>query len=63
MSTAKSNNSNQLPLPLRRAADRFLRWRRMRRQGTPIPARLWTLAIEMAAKYGLGKTSSVLKLD
>jgi len=58
-----SNDSDGLPAPLRRAAEGFQRWRRTRRRGTPIPVRLWTLAIELAATYGVCKTASTLKLD
>ena len=63
MRHAKKNETDQLPLPLRRAAARFQRWRRMRRRGALIPAPLWTLAIELAATYGVCKTASTLKLD
>jgi len=63
MRAAKGNDSNPLPLPLERAAERFQRWRKARRRGTPIPERLWTVAVEMAAVYGVCKTASTLKLD
>jgi hypothetical protein len=54
---------SQLPCPLRRASERFERWRRMRVRGTPIPQPLWTLAANLAATYGVCKTASTLKLD
>lgn len=63
MRAAKSNDTNQLPLPLRRAEERFQRWRKTRQRGTPIPERLWSLAIELAGLYGVCKTASTLKLD
>ena len=63
MRDAKSNDSNQLPLPLRRAAERFQRWRWMRRRGTAIPESLWRLATQLAASYGVCKTAATLKLD
>ncbi len=63
MRDAMSNDSDGLPVPLRRAAEGFQRWRRTRRRGTLIPVRLWTLAIELAATYGVCKTASTLKLD
>ena len=63
MRHAKRNDSIQLPLPLQRAAERFQRWRRTRPGRARIPASLWTLAIELAATYGVCKTASALKLD
>ena len=63
MRAAKSNDIKQLPLPLRRAAERFQRWRNQRRRGTPIPEPLWTLAAQLAARFGVCKTASTLKLD
>ena len=63
MRAAKSNDIKQLPLPLRRAAERFQRWRKQRRRGTPIPEPLWTLAAQLAARFGVCKTASALKLD
>jgi hypothetical protein len=35
----------------------------MRQRGALIPAPLWSLAIRLAATYGVCKTSSTLKLD
>ncbi len=63
MHAAKSNDVKRVPLPLRRAAERFQRWRDVRRRGTPIPEPLWTLAAQLAARFGLAKTASTLKLD
>lgn len=63
MGAAKSNDIKQLPLPLRRAAERFQRWRNMRRRGTPIPEPLWALAAQLASQFGVCKTASALKLD
>ena len=63
MHAAKSNDVKRVPLPLRRAAERFQRWRNARRRGTPIPEPLWTLAAQLAARFGLAKTASALKLD
>lgn len=48
---------------LSRAAERFERWRRTRGRGERIPARLWSLAAEMAGRHGVSRTSGVLKLD
>jgi hypothetical protein len=63
MRSVKNSDSNQLPLQLRRAAERFQQWRSMRRRGTAIPESLWTLATRLAASYGVCKTASTLKLD
>lgn len=54
---------NQLPSPLRRAAERFERWRQTHERGTHIPKALWTLAAKLAASYGVSKTAQALKLD
>ena len=63
MRVDKRDDGKRLPLPLRRAAERFGRWRSTRRRGTPIPEPLWRLAAELAARFGVCKTASVLKLD
>jgi len=63
MRAAKRNDIHQLPLALRRAAERFQRWRNVRRRGSPIPEPLWTLAAQVAARFGVCKTASALKLD
>ena len=63
MRDATSNDTIPLPVPLRRAEEQFQRWRKARQRGTPIPERLWSLAIELAATYGVCKTASTLKLD
>ena len=63
MHDATSKDTNQLPVPLQRAEEQFQRWRKTRQRGTPIPERLWSLAIELARLYGMNKTASTLKLD
>ena len=63
MRAAKSNDIDQLPLPLRRAAERFQQWRTVRRGRTPIPEPLWTLATQLAGRFGISKTAATLKLD
>jgi hypothetical protein len=59
----RSAQSNQLPEPLRRAAERFEQWRRLRVRRAPIPETLWTLAANLAARYGVWRTASTLNLD
>ena len=63
MHAAKGHDKQQLPLPLRRAEERFRRWRSARRRGTPIPESLWTLAVDLSGVYGVCKTACILKLD
>jgi hypothetical protein len=63
MRDAKSNDSKQLPLPLQRAAERFQRWRSVRRGRAPIPKPLWTLATRLAGRFGVSRTAATLKLD
>src|SRR3990170_3115001 len=56
--------SNGSPvLPLRRAAGQFARWRNTHDLGTRIPVRLWQLAVDLAATYGVSRTATALKLD
>lgn len=55
--------SSQLPGPLRRGAERFDRWRQTHERGTHIPEKLWTLAANLAATYGVSRTAATLKLD
>ena len=63
MRDTKRDDSNELPLPLRRAAERFQRWRRVRRGRAPIPKPLWTLATQLAGRFGVSRTAATLKLD
>lgn len=48
---------------LARGRDRFEAWRRTRMEGERIPDQLWTLAVKLAATYGLSRTAGALKLD
>lgn len=52
-----------LGVDLLRAEQRFKAWRRSRKAGTRIPERLWTLAVQLAAVYGVARTASMLGLD
>ena len=58
-----TSKDTKLPVPLRCAEEQFQRWRKTRPRGTLIPERLWSLAMELAATYGVCKTASTLKLD
>jgi hypothetical protein len=48
---------------LAQAARQFAKWRAMRRRGTRIPAELWTLAVQLAGRFGLHATAEALRLD
>ena len=52
-----------LAADLSRVAERFERWRRRRGRGERIPARLWSLAADVAVRHGVSRTAGVLKLD
>ena len=52
-----------IPAALSRGQARFEAWRRMRKTGTRIPNKLWSLAVKLADGHGLHRTASVLKLD
>ncbi len=39
---------------------RFTKWRRTRRRGTPIPVELWELAVELAQRHRVSRTSQAL---
>lgn len=53
---------NTAPPELARARDRFDSWRRTSRPKARIPESLWKLAAEVAAKHGLSRTASTLRL-
>ena len=42
---------------------RLEEWRRSRQKGTAIPNELWSAAIEVARRDGLGRTAAALRLD
>jgi hypothetical protein len=46
-----------------RAAARFADWRRNRVIGKRIPKALWASAVRLAAKFGISRTATCLKLD
>ena len=45
---------------LQRGSARFAEWRRTRRRGTPIPVELWELAVQLAQRHGVSRTSQAL---
>lgn len=54
--------SGGIPSELTQLAQQFGAWRRTREIGTRIPEPLWERAVELAGRYGLSRTASVLKL-
>jgi hypothetical protein len=42
---------------------RFEHWRRTRRPGSPIPARLWASAAIVAGREGISRTANVLRVN
>jgi len=51
-----------LPLALARAQDRFEEWRRSR-TGRRIPGKLWVAAARLAARHGVQRTATALRLN
>jgi hypothetical protein len=45
---------------LQLGSERFAEWRRTRRRGTSIPVELWGLAVELAQRHGVSRTSQAL---
>ena len=52
-----------LPQELARARSRFEAWRSRRQRGERIPRPLWTLAVQLARRYGVSSTATALRLD
>jgi hypothetical protein len=56
-----------LPLPaaadLAQTAAAFARWRSTTAQGARIPEELWSRAVELAARQGVSKVATTLRLD
>jgi len=52
-----------LPQELARAQSRFEAWRSRRQRGERIPRSLWTLAVQLARRYGVSSTATALRLD
>jgi hypothetical protein len=58
----RGRESQKIPADLLRAAERFAEWRRRRALGARIPESLWGSAVKLAARHGLSRTASSLKL-
>ena len=59
----KRRTSQTLPAGLKRARQRFERWRHTREGRPRIPESLWTVAVKAAGRFGLHRTSRALRLD
>jgi hypothetical protein len=60
MGTSKHSG---LPQELARARSRFEAWRSRRQRGERIPRHLWTVAVQLARRYGVSSTATALRLD
>jgi len=58
-----TSKRGELPPDLARAGSRFEAWRSRRYRGERIPRRLWTLAVQLARRHGVSRTSTALRLD
>ena len=52
-----------LPAGLEAARRHFERWRATRKAPSPIPERLWAVAVKSARRFGVHHTSRALRLD
>jgi len=59
----RSRKTEAIPARLEAGRQRFERWRRTRTGHSRIPEPLWTLAVKLAARYGLCRTARTLRLD
>ena len=56
-------NQHELPADLVRGRERLAAWRRTKAPRSRIPEVLWEMAVKLAAKHGVHRTSRTLKLD
>lgn len=54
---------SDVPGPLEGTRRRFERWRETRTVRTRIPESLWVAAVKMAGRYGIYRTSKVLRVS
>lgn len=57
------NGQQEMEPGLLAAQQRFEAWRAERTRGARIPNELWTLAVDMAGRHGLGRAVTALHLD
>ena len=63
MDSSRRVGRGELPKDLLSAQWRFQEWRNRRTRGSRIPQTLWTVAVRLAKRRGVGRTSAVLRLD
>jgi hypothetical protein len=56
-------NGGEMPGGLRRARERFERWRSGRKVRCRIPDSLWASAVKVAKRWGIHRTSRVLRVN
>jgi hypothetical protein len=54
--------TRNLPAQLEGVRRRFERWRRTRRNRSPIPDSLWVAAVKVASAYGICRTARALRV-
>jgi hypothetical protein len=59
LTTSRTGN---LPAELESGRRQFEQGRQGRKLHTPIPERLWVRAVKLAGKYGVSRTSRILRL-
>ena len=59
----RKRKSLEVSASLSRLQQRFAAWREQRAAGQRIPESLWKSAAEVAARHGVSRTASLLKLD
>ncbi len=55
--------SKMPPITLDEAKARFEAWRQNRKGKTPIPDELWAMAVEVAGREGVNRTSTELRVE
>lgn len=63
MKLIPSHQTQLLTPQIESVRQRLERWRRNRKQRSPIPEELWASAVDLGRSYGLAKTARALRLD
>jgi len=58
-----SRVASDVPADMRRVSRRLEKWRASHAGRLPIPKRLWASAVEVARRYGVGRTAQILRLE
>ena len=59
----RTRKGGEIPGGLEQVRERFERWRRIRKVRSRIPDLLWASAVKMAKRYGIHRTSRVLRVN